>query len=154
MFSAEEKKLIEFAKQAFPKFIELLRKRGALDTIYSCVISDSGKIYEGKPFESGSPGGTICCERVAIANMTLRETEKARIKAVLVMGPVGKGGKLTPCGLCRNVIHEYSDVKATVLCAGGYFERSQKNFDFLFKKIKKYTINELYPRPWSEGKWT
>ncbi len=153
MFSAEENKLINFAKKAFPKFIMNRRKKGVLDTIYACIISDSGKIYEGKPFEPKNCSGTICCERVAIADMAFKETEKARVKAVLVMGPVGKGGHLTPCGLCRDVIHEYSDGKATVLCAGSYFERKDANFDFLFKNIEKYTIKELYPHPWSEGKW-
>ena len=152
-FTDEEKKLIEHAKVAFPKQIALRHSNELFETIYSCIISDSGKIYEGIPFESKIANAAICCERLAIANMRLNETEKARVKAVLVMGPVGKGGLLTPCGVCRSVIHEYSDGKATVLCAGKYLERSQENFDLLFEDIKKYTIEELYPDAWKEGTW-
>lgn len=58
-----------------------------------------------------------------------------------------------PCGLCRTIIYEFSDGKATVLCAGAYFENTQRDFNFLFKKIRKFKIKELYPSPWNDGKW-
>ncbi len=152
-FTSYEKKLIEHAKKEFPKFLEKRREKGLYDAYYSCVISDSGNIYEGTTFLSSIGAATICAERVAIANMVFHETEKARIKSLLVLGPLGKGGNLTPCGLCRTVIHEYSDGKATVLCAGAYFENTQKDFAFLFRKIRKFKIKELYPSPWDDGKW-
>lgn len=152
-FTQEEKKLIEFAKKRYPKILKKRRAKGLYDTYYACVLSNSGKIYEGIPFISKVSTGHICCERVAIANMCFNETEKARIKSILLLGPIGKGGNLTPCGLCRMIIHEFSDGKATVLCAGEYFECSQTNFDFLFKKLKKFKIKELYPSPWSDGRW-
>ena len=148
-----EKKLIEFAKKNFPKFLEKRRKKGLYDTYYACVLSDSGNIYEGSPFISNLESATICAERVAIANMVLAETEKAKIKSILVIGPVGKGGNLMPCGLCRTIIYEFSDGKATVLCAGAYFENTQRDFNFLFKKIRKFKIKDLYPSPWNDGKW-
>jgi len=152
-FTPEEKKLIKFAKKKYPGILNKRRAKGLYDTYYACVLSDSGKIYEGVPFISKLELGHICCERVAIANMCFRETEKARIKSILLLGPIGKDGNLTPCGLCRTIIHEFSDGKATVLCAGAYFECTQTNFDFLFKRIKKFKIKELYPSPWSDGTW-
>jgi cytidine deaminase len=149
-----EMKLLEYAKKRIPVLFGKRRERGVLDTLFAFVISDSGKIYEGKSFESEICNGPICCERGAIANMALEETEKARIKSVLVFGPVGKEGNLTPCGLCRAVIHEYSDGKATILCTGGYFERKDTDFEDIIKKnLRKFTIKELYPEPWVEGKW-
>lgn len=153
-FTSGEKKLIEHAQRRYPTILKKRRRNGLYDTLYACVMSDSGRIYEGIPFDSTLLGSShICCERAAIANMCFEETEKARIVSVLVIGPVGRGGLLTPCGLCRYVINEFSDGKATVLCAGGYFERTQQDFGFLFKEIKKYTMRELYPYPWSEGVW-
>ena len=149
----DEKKLIQFAKENFPKFLERRRNKGLYDTYYACVLSDSGNIYIGSPFISNLGNASICAERVAIANMVTNETEKARIKTILLLGPVGKGGNLTPCGLCRTVIYEFSDGKATVLCAGAYFENTQKDFEFLFKRIKKFHIKDLYPHPWNDGKW-
>ncbi len=148
-----EKKLIEYAKKKFPSFLRNRREKGLYDTYYACVLSNKGNIYEGSPFISKLGSATICAERVAIVNMVHYETEKAKIKSILVIGPIGKGGNLTPCGLCREVIYEFSDGKATVLTAGAYFENTQTKFDFLFKKIKKFKIKDLYPSPWNDGKW-
>ncbi|RLG20643.1 hypothetical protein DRN74_04960 [Candidatus Micrarchaeota archaeon] len=152
-FTKDEKKLIEFAKKNFPKLLERRRKKGLYDTYYACVLSNSGNIYEGSPFISNLGSATICAERVAIANMVFYETEKAKINSILVIGPIGKGGNLTPCGLCRTIIYEFSNGKASVLCAGAYFENTQKDFNFLFKRIRKFKIKDLYPSPWSDGKW-
>lgn len=154
-FTAEENKLINHAKERYTQLRKLWRSKGLNDNYYACILSDSGKMYEAVPFVP--PGGLgiseTCCERVAMANMCTAETEKARVKIVLVMGPVGRGGLMTPCGLCRHAIYNMSDGKATVLCAGEYFESTQKDLGFLFKKMKKYTIKQLYPFPWSDGVW-
>jgi cytidine deaminase len=149
-----EKKLIAHAKKRVPQVFSMRRKKGVLDTYYAAIISDSGKIYEGVPFEPEVESATVCCERVAIANMYFAETEKARIKSVFVFGPVGKGGNLTPCGVCRAVIHEFSNGKATIICCGGYFERQDTNFEEIMKRnFRKFTIKELYPEPWIGGTW-
>jgi cytidine deaminase len=149
-----EKKLIEHAKRRVPQLFKMRRKKDVYDTYYAAVISNSGRIYEGVPFCPKIESATICCERVAIANMCLAETEKARIKSVFVFGPVGHKGNLTPCGVCRAVVNQYSDGKATILCAGGYFERQDTNFEELIKKyFRKFTIKELYPEPWTTGEW-
>ena len=110
MFSTEEMKLIEFAKKRYRELRKLWRAKGLHDNYYACALSNSGKIYEGVPFVPGGLGASeICCERVAIANMCTKETERARLKVILTVGPVGKGGLLTPCGLCRYVIDRLSD---------------------------------------------
>ena len=149
-----ELKLVSHARKRYPAVLGPRRKKGLNDTYYACVLSKSGRIYEAIPFDPLPLGSShICCERVAIANMHLAETEKARVESVLVIGPVGRGGVLTPCGLCLYVIDEMSEGKATVLCAGEYFERTRNDFGFLFEKIKKYKIRELYPHPWKDGTW-
>lgn len=135
--TADEKKLVKFAKKKFPKFIKNRRAKGFNDTYYACLISDSGKIYDACPFLSELGDAHICCERIAISNMCFHETEKARIKSILTIGPVGKGGLLSPCGLCRQVIHEYSDGKASVLSAWDHWDNQFTDFKSIFKKLKK-----------------
>jgi cytidine deaminase len=149
----DEKKLVEFAKKSYPKFLRNRRAKGLNDNYYACLISDSGNIYEGTPFCPKMATGTICCERQAIADMCFHETEKARIKSVLTIGPVCKGGVLSPCGLCREVINEFSDGKATFLSAWGHWDNKFTDFESIFKKLKKWTIGELLPHPWKDGPW-
>ena len=147
----DEKKLIKYAKNNFPLFLQNRRDKGLYDTYYACVISNQGSIYEGSPFISNLGSASVCAERVAIANMVHYESEQAKIKSILIIGPVGKGGNLTPCGLCRHVIYEFSDGKATVLTAGALFTNTQTDFNFLFEKLEKFEIKDLYPSPWDDG---
>jgi cytidine deaminase len=149
----DEKKLIEHAKIRVPKLLKLRRKKGVYDTLFAFLMSDSGNIYEGIPLLTDMFNGTIHAETNAIANMRLKETEKAKIRAIFIVSPEGKGGNLTPCGMCRAIIHQYSSGKATVLCSQAYMLNTDFDFSKLFKSIRKFTIKELYPEPWTEGKW-
>lgn len=151
-FSNEEKKLIEYAKRAIVKYCKKRRAKGLYDVIYAFVLSDSGKIYSGAPLESNLPLTNICAEAHAISNMCLEETDKAKIKSILVAGPVPKVSRrcIAPCGCCRHLINEFGTPNTTVLCSE--FIRLEKGWK-VFPKIQKYTIEELYPLPYTPTKW-
>ncbi len=50
--TAPEKKLITHAKKAVVRYNQMRHKNVGLDTLYSFLISDSGKIHDGACFES------------------------------------------------------------------------------------------------------
>lgn len=71
----------------------------------ACVLMDSGNIYTGCNYENGSFGMTICAERNAIGTAIANGDKK--VKAVAIYSP--NKDNCTPCGACREVIHEFSD---------------------------------------------
>ena len=151
-YNNEEKKLIEYAKKTIIKYCKERRKKGLYDIIYAFVLSNSGKIYTGACFESNLTQANICAETHAISNMVLAETEKAKVRSLLVAGPVPRESKrsITPCGRCRHVINEFGTPNTTVLCSE--FIKLKKGWK-LFPKIQKYTIRELYLFPYMPTKW-
>lgn len=150
-FTSDEKKLIEHAKEAVVKYNKLRKVKGGIDTLYAFVMSDSGKIYDGACFETTISNGNICGERHAIANMVLNEAYKARVKHVVVADPVPEVQKssITPCGTCRHVIWEMGTPNTTVIC----IQYIQLKDGWIFPKIEKYKIKELYPHPCTPVKW-
>lgn len=68
----------------------------------SAIRMKSGKIFSGCNVENSSFGGTVCAERVAILK-AVSEGEKA-ISKVYVYTQSG----WPPCGLCLQVISEFS----------------------------------------------
>ena len=73
--------------------------------------------------------------------MLLNETEKARIKCILVASPVRKMSKkaLTPCKLCSESIIKLSTAETTVLCIE--FIRDDI---VTFPRIDKYKPKDLH----------
>lgn len=86
--TSDEQKLVEYAKKAVIKYNRMRHKKGGVDTLYSFLLSDSGKIYDGACLEPNIAQATICGERHAIANTVLDETYKAKIKCIIVADPV------------------------------------------------------------------
>ena len=148
-FSPDEKRVIEHAKKAVVNYNKRRKARGGIDTLYAFVMSDAGRIYDGACFETAI--GSICGERHALANMVLAESYKARAKILVVADPVPKVQKnsTTPCGTCRNVIWELGTPNTTVICV--QYMR-QKN-GWIFPKVDKHAIKELYPNPYAPIKW-
>ena len=70
----------------------------------ACVLTDTGNIYTGCNYENGSFGMTICAERNAIGTAITNGEKK--IKAVAIYSP--NKDNCTPCGACREVLHEFS----------------------------------------------
>jgi len=86
--SPDEQKLVEHAKKAIVKYNTMRHKKGSVDTLYSFLMSDSGKIHNGACLESNIAHASVCGERHAIANMVLNEAYKAKIKHIVVADPV------------------------------------------------------------------
>jgi len=96
------------------------RARGA--TEFSCapysglrvgaaLLSESGAIYTGVNVESSSFGGTICAERTALVK-ALSEGERT-FTAIAVT--TSEGERITPCGICRQLLFDYAPGLIVVL---------------------------------------
>ena len=79
--------------------------------VTAAVLMDSGEIYTGVNVENASFPAGICAERNAIFHAAACGERK--IEAIAVAG--GMGGKIrkycAPCGICRQVMREFSDPK-------------------------------------------
>ena len=68
----------------------------------AALRTESGKIYRGCNVENASYGLTVCAERVAVMK-AVSEGERV-FESMAICGPGGP----TPCGACRQVLHEFS----------------------------------------------
>ena len=96
----------------------------------ACILAESGNHYCGCNFENGSLGMTICAERNAVGTAILNGERK--IKAIAIYSP--KQDNCTPCGACRQVLHEFCD--------------SDTDLDVIVKfgdELKVYTLAHLLP---------
>jgi cytidine deaminase len=71
----------------------------------AAVRSASGTVYVGCNVENASFGATICAERNAIAQMIAAGEREVVACAVISTGDVGA----SPCGICRQVLAEFSE---------------------------------------------
>ncbi|MDB9857326.1 cytidine deaminase [Amylibacter sp.] len=72
-------------------------------TVGAAILMEGGTIIRGANIENASFGATICAERSAIAS-ALSQGHRG-IKAIAVTNATDT--KITPCGICRQVIYEY-----------------------------------------------
>ena len=70
----------------------------------ACLVCEDGKTYKGANFENASYGATICAERAAVCKAVSEGA--TRFTAIAV---VGSGSYAWPCGICRQVLNEFSD---------------------------------------------
>ena len=150
-FTANEKKLINHAKKMVVKYNKMRESKGGIDTLYSFLLSDSGKIYSGACLESNIGSGGICGERHAIANMIMSESYATKIKTILVADPVPEMQKdgTPPCGTCRQVIWENGTTNTSILL----MQYIRKGKAWTFPKVEKTTIKKLYPKPYVPIEW-
>ncbi|MEK7495148.1 MAG: hypothetical protein AAB603_00980 [Patescibacteria group bacterium] len=151
--TAEEIRLVEYSKEAVIKYNNIRHINGGVDTLYSFLLSDSGKIFDGACYESNIPHASVCGERCAITNMILHESYKAKIKSIVVADPVPEIQKNStpPCGTCRHLIWSHETPETTVIL----IQYVQGKDGWSFPKIEKYTIEDLYPHPYEpvKGLW-
>jgi len=77
-----------------------------------------GSIVTGSNVENASYGLSLCAETVAVAR-ALNEGRRGGLIAAAVAG--SGGAPITPCGRCRQVLHELAALGGTdplVLCCG------------------------------------
>ncbi len=70
----------------------------------ACLLSTDGRTFQGCNIENASYGATICAERAAIANALTAGAN--RFTAVAI---AGSGAQSWPCGICRQVLSEFSE---------------------------------------------
>jgi cytidine deaminase len=70
----------------------------------AALLGDNGKIYTGANIENASYGLTLCAERAAVSQALSGGCR--RFAAVAAVEK--KKGVVTPCGACRQVLHEFS----------------------------------------------
>lgn len=111
---SEDDELIEAARAA---------ERGAYAPYSGFAVGAAlrfadGTIVSGSNVENASYGLSLCAETVAVAK-ALGEGRRGGLLAVAVSGP-GEA-PITPCGRCRQVLHELAALGGTdplVLCCG------------------------------------
>lgn len=109
-------------------------------SVGAAVRTRSGKTYIGSNLENAAYGVGMCAEVAALT--AANSSRDYDVVAIAVLGhPTGDPALghdiVTPCGRCRQMIYEASQVSGDdvrVICANG--DRS---------KVKAWTISELLP---------
>ena len=83
-------------------------------SVGAAIVDDQGRLHVGCNVENAAYPLGSCAEAAAIAAM-VQEGGK-RIVKIAVAGGSGGVGSCTPCGGCRQRIHEFAD-DATVILA-------------------------------------
>jgi cytidine deaminase len=149
----QKRKLIEHARTRIRDHAKQRQEKGLYDVMYAFVLSESGEIYEGVPFESNQPCFNFCAERHAINQMQMGESEESKIEAVFVAGPVPDEEESVnmPCGACRHAINEFGDEETPVIASN--FIREGKGEWNIFPEIQDFKIGELYPESYETVSW-
>lgn len=102
-------------------------------TVGAAVLTKDGQVFTGCNIENASYGATNCAERTAIFK-AVSEGHKEFIKIAIVGGKEGEEIKefAYPCGVCRQVMAEFCDVKEMkVLIAKSENDYMEKSLDEL-----------------------
>jgi len=70
----------------------------------AALLCEDGSLQTGCNVENASYGATICAERVAVGAAIA--AGHRRFQAIAIAGPAGVA--LSPCGICRQVLSEFS----------------------------------------------
>ena len=107
----------------------------SLYKVGACVLTFDDVLYTGCNIENASYGATVCAERTAVFKAISEGHSK--LKAIAIVGGLSDkeiDGFAYPCGVCRQVLREFSDPEnMTVIVA--------KNLD----EYEIYTLEELLP---------
>lgn len=95
----------------------------------AALLCENGDIFCGCNVENGSFGATVCAERVAVFNAI-----SAGNKEFVKLAIVSKNIPTFPCGMCRQVLMEFTNGKELVIV----LEDKED-------KYKEYMLNDLLP---------
>lgn len=76
----------------------------------ACILAEDGRTFQGCNFENASYGATICAERCAAACAIAAGAR--RFAAIAI---AGEEVPAWPCGICRQVLREFSDLSLPVI---------------------------------------
>jgi cytidine deaminase len=88
----------------------------------AAVLAADGTMHAGANVENASYGLSICAERAAIFQAVAQGAR--RIEAIAVYTPTPAAA--TPCGACRQVIHEFGPDVLVVCCTDD--ERAERHY--------------------------
>ena len=101
----------------------------------AALLCSDGTVFSGCNVENVSYGASNCAERTAVFK-TVSEGHRS-FEAIAI---VSSSGDFTPpCGICRQVLSEFSPSMTVVL--------SDK-----FRNLRKYALSDLLPASFSEIK--
>ena len=99
----------------------------------AALLCDDGSVYTGCNVENASYGATNCAERTAVFKAV--SEGKRRFMAIAIAGGSGDNmGMAYPCGVCRQVLREFSEPSAMIIVVAG------KDFEY-----REFTLEELLP---------
>ena len=102
-------------------------------SVGAALLTKSGKCYTGANIENASFSPTVCAERVAFFE-AIHQGER-EFAAIAIVGDDAQNALTAfcpPCGVCRQVMAEFCDKSFEILLFDG-------------KKIKRYTLDQLFP---------
>ncbi|MEO1050395.1 MAG: cytidine deaminase [Bacteroidota bacterium] len=92
----------------------------------AAVLTDKGEMFTGCNVENATYGLASCAERNAIYNAVIHSGNDVKITKVVVYTPTDE--PTSPCGICRQVIHEFGEnVEVISVCDGPNQMRSTSN---------------------------
>ncbi len=92
----------------------------------AALLGSDGQVYTGCNIESAAYSATICAERAAVCQAVSAGCRRFRRLAVISSGEA----MCTPCGVCRQLLYEFSD-GMVVLCCKGSGEYEAKSIEEL-----------------------
>jgi len=115
--SKKDQELIDAATQAIKS-----RYRDDWQEVGAAMRTRDGRVVTGVNLDAYVGRGAICAEAVAIGRALTEKGDQGIETIVAVRHPKpGEKGKIavvSPCGTCRELIHDY-DSKAKVIVPGG-----------------------------------
>ena len=76
----------------------------------ACILAEDGRTFKGCNFENASYGAAICAERCAAGHAIVNGAR--RFMAIAI---AGVSAPAWPCGICRQVLREFSDLSMPVI---------------------------------------
>ncbi len=79
-------------------------------SVGAALLTTDGAVYLGCNIENASYGATNCAERTAFFNAIADGRKRGDFSALAIVGGQDKADELCPpCGICRQVISEFTD---------------------------------------------
>ncbi len=136
MVTKKDQELIVAATKAIES-----RYRNKWQEVGAALRTRDGRVVTGVNLDAYVGRGAVCAEAIAIGRALTEKGDKGIDTIVAVRHPKpGEPGDIavvSPCGACRELIHDY-DAKARVIVPGG-------------KRPKIETIGDLLPNKYRRG---
>ena len=98
--------------------------------IGAAIQLSNGLVFSGCNIENASYGGTVCAERVAIWKAFSENSNQLKISAVAVASD--EKSPWPPCGLCRQVMAEFSTALTEIYLVNTQGQETALTFAELF----------------------